>query len=431
MKIRPAIAIISFLAISAFIIFKLTALALVSSSTTFYLKQNIEQTAGSAISASFKERESGGQTASGISTSTSFGLRSGWMFALDVPFGPQYEQTHFHWRNDDGLEAAATSATGGTQDTTLANLAKSTTKRLRLEVANTGGTMLNFSTQQFRLEYALQGGGCATSTYTDVGAVGGDWDMAASQLTEGSDTTNISVASGGVSDSNSSFLTPNGGQRETASQTGALTLSSDKFVELEYAVQALPAATDGATYCFRVSNAGSSTNFLYSSYALAAISSGNTVSCTTNIASTAFGTLLTTQIATSSQNASSTMTCNGVLGCTLYVQDVGNGTSPGLATSSPAHLIPSASTTLVAGAEGYGIQATSTAAGSGGSLGFNPTYYVNGNVVGGLSTSTILLASSTSAVTNREVLITHKVAISGITPVATYADTITYSCIAN
>lgn len=156
-----------------------------------------------------------------------------------------------------------------------------------------------------------------------------------------------------------------------------------------------------------------------------------TVSCSTNISSTAFGTLALGSINTSSPNASTTVSCTYAAGCTLNVSDAGNGSSPGLATTSPAYLIPSNTTTLSAGTEGYGIQAATTATGSGATLGLNSTYNKSGNDVGGLSLSTTVLASSTATFTNREVVVTHRAAISNLTNAANYADTITYSCVGN
>src|SRR5882724_5874423 len=63
-----------------------------------------------------------------------------------------------------------------------------------------------------------------------------------------------------------------------------------------------------------------------------------TVNCSTNIGSTAFGTLNSVAVSTSSPNASSTLSCNDGLGCTLSLSDAGNGSNPGLATTTPAHL---------------------------------------------------------------------------------------------
>ncbi len=179
-------------------------------------------------------------------------------------------------------------------------------------------------------------------------------------------------------------------------------------------------------------------------YAMAATSSavtvsatvGAVISCSTNTASTDFGTLTDSSVASSAPNASTTMSCsNSASGCTLSVKDAGSGANPGLWSSpnlieSP-NVAYSATTTLAAGTEGYGIQATTTATGSGGTLGIASRYLQTGNIVGGLATTTLTLVSSTSASTGREVVVTHKAAIATATPSGSYSDTITYSCTAN
>ena len=158
---------------------------------------------------------------------------------------------------------------------------------------------------------------------------------------------------------------------------------------------------------------------------------GSSITCSTNNTTTAFGAITSGAVSTASPNASSTMTCNSASGCTLSVIDAGNASSPGLATTTPAYLIPSTTATLAAGTEGYGIQATTTASGSGGTLGINATYNKINSDVGALSLTTVTLASSTAAVSNREVVVTHKAAISVTTHAASYVDTITYSCTGN
>lgn len=158
------------------------------------------------------------------------------------------------------------------------------------------------------------------------------------------------------------------------------------------------------------------------------------VSCSVSTTTTAFGSLTAASIGTSVPNVSSTMSCSGsALGCTLSVSGLGNGTNAGLASSSAAYVITSHSTILSVGTEGYGIQATTTAAGSGGILGIRGFYNVSSNTIGGLSTSSLTLASSTGAVTSREVVVTHKASISSVTtPIGGgYVDTITYSCVGN
>jgi len=252
------------------------ALAFDATSTNFFIRQKIQNISGSGTSTSFGLLNAGGQTANAAtSSSSSFWNWAGIFKILFRSPKPSYEQIHYHWRNDDNNEASATSATSGSEDTVLTNLAKSTTKRLRVEISNEGGTLLGYSAQQFRIDYGLKLTTCsAISAWTDVGASGGDWDMVASQLTEGADTTNIAVSQGGVSDENAVFMSPNGGQRETTSMTGSLNVSSYNFAEFEYAIQALSAATAGATYCFRLTNNGSNANFTYTKYAEATLESG-------------------------------------------------------------------------------------------------------------------------------------------------------------
>ena len=154
------------------------------------------------------------------------------------------------------------------------------------------------------------------------------------------------------------------------------------------------------------------------------------ISCDSSPGSTAFGTLSSTVTITASPNASTTMACtNSGGGCVLYVKDA----NAGLATDTPSHTIPSpnaaanASTTLAAGTEGYGIQATTTSAG----LTIDSRYDQTGDIVGGLSLTDIIIASSTADITDAEVIVTHMAAISEITPPGIYEDTITYSCLVN
>jgi hypothetical protein len=161
------------------------------------------------------------------------------------------------------------------------------------------------------------------------------------------------------------------------------------------------------------------------------------ITCSTAQSSTAFGTLSSASITTSSPNATTTMSCGNVSGgCTLYVRDV-NG---GLATTSPAKTIQSASagftatTTLVAGTEGFGLQATSsaTASPSGQAFTFAARYAwpESGNIVGGATTTNQTVVSTTATTSGRAIEVRHKAAISDVTPAAIYTDTLTYECLA-
>jgi hypothetical protein len=189
-------------------------------------------------------------------------------------------QTHYHWRNDNGTETTATSKTGGVEDTTFSAFQRGSTARLRLGISNEGGT--STPSFQYRLEYAPTTGTCAeASGWTDVGAAGGHFQMFDStNLTNATNTTNIAVGSGGVTDENTTFLSVNGGVRDTTSTTGGITLSQTQHVDLEYSIMASTSAVEGNTYCFRVTNQGTPL-FAYSQIARAVIAADVTVSVAT------------------------------------------------------------------------------------------------------------------------------------------------------
>jgi hypothetical protein len=162
------------------------------------------------------------------------------------------------------------------------------------------------------------------------------------------------------------------------------------------------------------------------------------VTCNLSTTTTDFGTLVPSAVSISSPNVTTTVSCNPAGGCQVQVKGQGNGTNGGLYKStSPTHLIPSPAAgfpdtaTLVAGTEGYGIQAATTTAGSGVILTLNSIYNQTGNTVGKLSTTSVVMASSSEPVANREVVVTHKAAISGLTKAGSYQDIITYDCVSN
>jgi hypothetical protein len=179
-------------------------------------------------------------------------------------------QENYHWRNDNGNETGATSATGGTENTSYNTFPKGIVKRLRLAISNEGNK--TSAATQYRLEVAQKVSTCNAATgWTDVGAGGGDFDMSnTGNFTDGDNTTNISVASGGVSDPNTTFLTPNAGMKDTSSQTGNITLTATQFVEVEYAIIASSGIVDGTSFCFRVTSAGTPIQ-AYTNYAEATV----------------------------------------------------------------------------------------------------------------------------------------------------------------
>lgn len=162
------------------------------------------------------------------------------------------------------------------------------------------------------------------------------------------------------------------------------------------------------------------------------------VTCNVSTTTTAFGNINASAVYTSSPNVTTTVSCNPGAGCTVTIKDQGDNTNGGLWKSdSPTYLIPSpasgfpATATLVAGTDGYGVQAATTTAGSGGTLSLNSIYTYGGDTVGKLATTTQTLASSSQPVANRQVVVTHKAAVSGLAYAGNYADTITYSCASN
>lgn len=154
------------------------------------------------------------------------------------------------------------------------------------------------------------------------------------------------------------------------------------------------------------------------------------ITCTTPLTSTVFGTMSNTAVATSTPNATTTVSSNG----TVYVKIKDNGdgtTNPGLYKSTATtDLIGSAdasytdTATLAAGTEGYGIQATTTGA----NLVIATRYLKTGTDVGGFERTDQTMASSSAAVSSEVVTVIHKAAVSAANVAGDYSDTITYTC---
>ncbi|MEE9533653.1 MAG: IPT/TIG domain-containing protein, partial [Acidimicrobiia bacterium] len=75
---------------------------------------------------------------------------------------------------------------------------------------------------------------------------------------DGDLTSNINP---GLTDENTTFVA--GQFKESTDETSGITLSATQFTEIEYAVQATASAISGATYCFRLTDAVTATNFTY------------------------------------------------------------------------------------------------------------------------------------------------------------------------
>jgi hypothetical protein len=165
-------------------------------------------------------------------------------------------QSHYHWRNDDGSETGATSATAGSEDTPLSDFAQNDPIRLRFGVTNTG--LETSVPARFRLEYAPRITTCSAATvWTDVDSAVDGWDMIDSTfLTNGETTTNIAVANGGVTNGVGTFITSNGGVRDTESRTATTTIPVNNYLDVEFSITSTIYTSFDTTYCFRVSADG-------------------------------------------------------------------------------------------------------------------------------------------------------------------------------
>ncbi|MCX7778664.1 MAG: hypothetical protein N2259_00205 [Patescibacteria group bacterium] len=218
---------------------------------------SMESISGQSTSDTFGFRSAGGQIATGLITNLKR-VYSGVLYWLYTRFAPNYEQIHYRWRNDDGSETNATWAAD--EDTPIYNLPINTIKRLRFEISNEGWT--RGGGLSFRLEYA-QTSDCPSGSYLAVPVVATTehWEMADSTyLTDGSATTNIT---NGLTDENAFFVA--GQVKDTSNQTSAITVTSENFTEIEFSLRPTTNAQN-AQYCFRLTNAGSTSNFTYTKY---------------------------------------------------------------------------------------------------------------------------------------------------------------------
>lgn len=178
--------------------------------------------------------------------------------------GEVLEQSGYHFRHDDGSETSATSATLGNENTPLEDFGVNTPIRIRFGVTNSGN--VTAVPTSFKIEFAEKITTCAlVSDWTAVGSGIEMWNMRDSvNLTNGQNTTNIATSTGGISDSNSYFLTNNGGVRDTENTTDPIILTKDDFTELEFSLVSNPFINKDTTYCFRlVANGEALTSYSY------------------------------------------------------------------------------------------------------------------------------------------------------------------------
>lgn len=160
---------------------------------------------------------------------------------------------------------------------------------------------------------------------------------------------------------------------------------------------------------------------------------GSSVSCSSAGAPN-FSALTSAGISTADVPATTTMSCNSALGCNLTVSStVLNGVAGLASTTDIIESQTDTNTTKVlsAGTDGYGMQVTSTAAGSGAVLGVVSRWVQTGDTVGLVSSTAISVASASSPFSSRELSQTFKAAVSALTQSTNYVNTLTYTCTSN
>ncbi len=170
--------------------------------------------------------------------------------------GEVLEQTGFHFRNDDGSETSASSATQGNENVPMVDFGANTPIRIRFGITNSGN--VTTAPASFQIEFAKKITTCdLVSSWTKVGTGVEMWNLRdSSYLTNGEDATNILLADGGVTDSNLSFLSVNGGVRDTENSTAPIVLTKNNFTELEFSLISNPLIDKDTTFCFRVTANG-------------------------------------------------------------------------------------------------------------------------------------------------------------------------------
>ncbi len=159
---------------------------------------------------------------------------------------------------------------------------------------------------------------------------------------------------------------------------------------------------------------------------------GASISCSLSTSTVVFGTLSVASVNDAWGSTTMLITTNSTAFIKVY--DKGDTSDPGLYYAGGPDLIGSAnaagaaSSSLVAGTEGFGMQATS----SDGNMRIKNRYHdaSTTDIVGGLElyAGVVTLASSTAAVTNERILMYHKAAISSANLAGVYTDDLNYLC---
>ncbi|MDO8600434.1 MAG: hypothetical protein Q7R73_02310 [bacterium] len=168
---------------------------------------------------------------------------------------PQIEQRVYRWREDDGNEINASWAAA--ENTELSSgIFIGDRRRLRFLISNSTASADSIA---YRLEYASSSS-CTISIPVPAVASSEEWAMDPSYyLSEDNSTTDVS---GGLTNPGGKTFFA-GYTKNASNQTSAHSLTSGQFTEHEYAIKSTANAQTGLAYCFRLTNAGATTNFIY------------------------------------------------------------------------------------------------------------------------------------------------------------------------
>lgn len=165
----------------------------------------------------------------------------------------ELQQIHYRFRNDDGDESMATWS--NVEDDNLV------TKigipfRLRFGISNEGS--FDSAPTNYQVQYGEKTTTCAAVTIWNSLPL--EWKISnSSNINDGEASTDSS----GITNENTNFKA--GEIKDVSAQTSAYTLSSSEFTEIEYSLEADVSASE-KTYCFRLTNAGATTQFNYVKY---------------------------------------------------------------------------------------------------------------------------------------------------------------------
>ncbi|MEI8361058.1 MAG: prepilin-type N-terminal cleavage/methylation domain-containing protein [bacterium] len=219
---------------------------------------NSNATSGNDIILKIKNPSTDIQTSSG-SVKPAFSTNASSTILI---YDTRLNQIHYRFRYDDDSEASSTWAT--TQDSKLITKLDAPL-RLRFEINNSGG--VTSDAVNYQLEYAKKGATCSGITASSWKKVltnnSEDWKINFSgHIVDGASSTNIM---NGLSDENTNFI--DGFVSNLSNPLSKkITLSPLNFTEIEFAISSTTNTKDETNYCFRLTNFGDTSKFVYSNY---------------------------------------------------------------------------------------------------------------------------------------------------------------------